>query len=351
MKRILHVANFNLFRLKKCYLNSITLKINNGLIRHGYHVITYPDRDLCRMFGFGHMNWFGRRKLQKHLIEFARAMKPDAVILGHADTVEQDTLFKLREIFPDIKILQYNVDRIVPGITDNNIAAINSKLDAVDATIITTAERKLLDMFKRDGKFVGFFPNPVDDSIERENAYLHEKLPYDLMLCVDRSVRQFCGKYVPCEEIIADIRKQIPDLKLLLAGIDKHHLLEGAAYQDAHGTCAMGFNLSRINDVYLYTSDRLAHSVGNGQLAVLDDRTGYKDIFSDDEMCFFHTPEEMLEKIAFYHKNPRERMRVAKNGAEKYRRLFNEKVVGAYIADILFGEPTAEKYFWLGLDK
>ena len=66
---------------------------------------------------------------------------------------------------------------------------------------------------------------------------------------------------------------------------------------------------------------------------------------------FFHTPEEMIEKVAYYHKNPQERMRVAKNGAEKYRKLFNEKVIGAYIADILFGEPTADKYFWLGLDK
>ena len=55
MKNIVHISNFNLMRLKGCFQNGFPIKISNGLIRNGYAVLNYPDRDLCRMFGFGHM--------------------------------------------------------------------------------------------------------------------------------------------------------------------------------------------------------------------------------------------------------------------------------------------------------
>ena len=69
MKRIIHVSNFNLLRLKGCFINGMPTKISNGFIRNGYFVMNYPDRDLCRMFGYGHMNFLGKCRLNKHLIE------------------------------------------------------------------------------------------------------------------------------------------------------------------------------------------------------------------------------------------------------------------------------------------
>ena len=68
MKKIIHVSNFNLIRLKGCFQVGFPFKISNGLIRNGYSVLNYPDRDLCRMFGFGHMNFIGRNRLNKHLL-------------------------------------------------------------------------------------------------------------------------------------------------------------------------------------------------------------------------------------------------------------------------------------------
>ena len=68
MKKIIHISNFNLIRLKGCFQIGFPFKISNGLTRAGYAVFNYPDRDLCRMFGFGHMNWWAKRKLNQHLI-------------------------------------------------------------------------------------------------------------------------------------------------------------------------------------------------------------------------------------------------------------------------------------------
>ena len=44
MKKIIHVSNFNLIRLKGCFQVGFPFKISNGLIRNGYSVLNYPDR-------------------------------------------------------------------------------------------------------------------------------------------------------------------------------------------------------------------------------------------------------------------------------------------------------------------
>lgn len=348
MARIIHVSNFNLLRLKRCYLNSASFKISNGLIRNGHHVINFPDRDLCRMFGFGHMNWLGRKRVNKHLITFCKSIKPDAILLGHADTITTETLKEIKKLLPNVKILQWNVDWIVPGLDDENIDVIKSKLNVVDATLVTTAESKLLKQFEKEDKFVGFLPNITDNSIETFDMFEKESSEYDMMFCASRNgIRQFCSKNVRVSDIVNDIKEKLPNLKMLLAGFSREQSLDGIDYQNAHGKCVIGFNLSRVNDVYLYTSDRLAHVVGNGQMAIIDRRTGYGDIFNDDEMVFYETREEFFEKLKYYSSNPKERMRVAKKGCEKYRKLFNEKVVAKYIMDILFDKLDKSEYCWL----
>ena len=100
MKKIIHVSNFNLIRLKGCFQVGFPFKISNGLIRNGYSVLNYPDRDLCRMFGFGHMNFIGRNRLNKHLINFCKVTEPDAILIGHADLISNETLFEIKRLFP-----------------------------------------------------------------------------------------------------------------------------------------------------------------------------------------------------------------------------------------------------------
>ena len=151
MKKIIHVSNFNLIRLKGCFQGGFPFKISNGLIRNGYSVLNYPDRDLCRMFGFGHMNFIGRNRLNKHLINFCKVTEPDAILIGHADLISNETLFEIKRLFPALKIMQWSCDWIVPGYAERNIKAVSSRLEAVDMTLISTGDRNLLQQFKRPG--------------------------------------------------------------------------------------------------------------------------------------------------------------------------------------------------------
>ncbi len=346
--KILHIANFNQFRLKQNYISNLTTKLNNGLIRLGHCVRTYSDRDMSRSLSFiGSMNALGNWRSQKHLQNVVDSYQPDAILLGHADTIKVETLALIRKKHPNIKILQYNVDWIVPKLADHNIQNLLSKIDVVDATIITTADERYLKMFNRPDKYLGFVPNPVDASMEDFKVYRQKDLPFDLMYCGRANgMREFCGSMMSVSDLVNSIEKQIPDIKLFLAGINAP-VLNGADYLDAYKNASMGLNLSHINSVYLYSSDRIAHIIGTGQLCVIDDRTGYRRFFNDDEMCFYHEPDEFFEKIKYYTLHPMARSKVAKKGSEKYYKLFNETIVAQYVIDILSDQLKPSKYIWL----
>ena len=344
-KRILHVANFPHIRAKGCFMNSMPYKISNGLIRNGHQVIDYPDRDMLRVFSlFGHMSAWAQKKANKNFAEYCKIVQPDAIVLEHADTILPSTLASVRNALPEAKVMQINVDDINPKLGYWNIDNIKSKLPVVDWTLITTADKERFKEFGGYKDKVGFIPNPTDMAIEKGRAFEREVCEWDVFCSVSPKVkRQFCGKFEMTSDIVERIAKNIDPDKVIFpkAAGDK---LDGTRYQKTLENCAMGINLSRINEDYLYSSDRLAHLMGNGVLALVDVRTGYKDLFSADEMAFFETESELYEQIAYYRAKPLERMKVAKAGWKKYHELFNEKVVAKYVADLLFGAFKASDY-------
>ncbi len=346
MKKIIHVSNFNLLRLKGCFQVGFPFKISNGLIRAGYSVLNYPDRDLCRMFGFGHMNFIGQNRLNKHLINYCKMTEPDAIVIGHADLIRTDTLLEIKKLFPQLKIMQWSCDWIVPGYAERNIKALTSRLAAVDLTMVTTGDKKLLQQFSRPGKAAGYLPNIADDSIETGRAFETETLPYDIMLCANTGKRQFCGKDEEVDKIIDKASRRVPGLKWKLAGIKNAPALNGYAYIHALSESAMGFNLSRLNDIYLYSSDRMVHAMANGQLALLDKRNGFQDLFTENEAVFYDTPEEFYDKLAFYKNNPQARMKIAAAGHQKIHQEYGITPVCRYMADLLFENKTETSRPW-----
>ncbi len=62
----------------------------------------------------------------------------------------------------------------------------------------------------------------------------------------------------------------------------------------------MGLNLSRGDPIKYYSSDRIAQIVGNGLLNLIDERTLYRDFFSDKEMIFYKDVDDLSSKILKY---------------------------------------------------
>ncbi len=343
MKKIVHISNFNLMRFKGCFMNGMPVKISNGLARNGYYVMNYPDRDLCRMFGFGHMNFFGRKRLNRHLTEYCKAVKPDALFIGHADVIEAETISEIKKLFPGIKILQWSCDWIVPGAAERNIQALHKYEDCVDVLMITTGDKKLLQQFKNKRNIVAYLPNIADKSIETGEVFKTAAPPYDIMLATSTGKRQFCGRDEEIEAIVDEADSQVNGLKWCLAGIKGHKSLNGYEYIEKLSCSAMGFSLSRLNDIYHYSSDRMVHIMANGGLAFIDRRTGFNNVFAEDEAAFYTEREEFFDKLRFYKKNPEQRMVAARKGFEKIHKDFNDLVITKFMADLLFGNSFEEK--------
>ena len=96
---------------------------------------------------------------------------------------------------------------------------------------------------------------------------------------------------------MAALTPLVPGVRPRFAGLCGAPHLAGAPYQVALGECAMGLNASRRNDLPLYSSDRLAQMVGSGQLALVDRATGYDSLFSESEMGFFASLDELASLL------------------------------------------------------
>jgi glycosyltransferase involved in cell wall biosynthesis len=343
MTRIIHVAHFGRKPIG-AFQHSVERKLSNGLIRNGHAVVNFSDRDMARAGSWlGHRR-FGAGAANRELRNLCRSVEPDLLLLGHADVITPATIADIKDDWPSLRVLQWNVDPIFRA---GNVSRIASKLEVVDATLVSTAGEALRP-FMRPGKVVGFLPNPVDYSIETGRNHEQPDLPYGLFYSCGNGekLRHTCGEAWRPDDLIQLIERAAPELRTLLPGLRGQPQIAGAQYQSALESAAIGLNLSRRNDVFLYSSDRLAQMIGNGLAVLVDRDTGYNTLFGEDELAFFSTTDELVEQVRRLIADPTHRQQLAKRGREHYHALFNEQSVAQYVVDVAFGALDPSAYPW-----
>lgn len=344
---IVHVGSFP-FGLRPGFQHGVPTKLSQGLIRIGHQVLNFPDRDVARAKSWFGSRKFGRGAVNTALRSFCRFHKPDVLVLSHADMIGAETVAAIREDLPGLRVGQCNVD---PLFEPDNVRRLQSKLGVVDATLVSTAGAPLAALAAESrslgtGAFA-FLPNPVDLSIERGSNHLRADLPYDLFYACghpSQPLRTVCGRAWDMDDFVRDLGKRLPGVRLLLGGVLGHPHFSGGGYQTALESVALGLNISRRPDHFLYSSDRLAHLIGNGVAVVMERATGYDSLFSDDEMVFFSSLDELAEKVARLSADTVERQRLAAAGRTRYYGLFNEQLVAAYVLDVILGTCDPSRY-------
>ena len=74
----------------------------------------------------------------------------------------------------------------------------------------------------------------------------------------------------------------------------------------------MALNLSRGKPVKYYSSDRLAQLMGNGLLTFINKNTCYNDFFTNKEMVFYNSIDDLADKVKKFSKNDKEWREIAK---------------------------------------
>ena len=102
----------------------------------------------------------------------------------------------------------------------------------------------------------------------------------------------------------------------------------------------MALNLSRGKPTKYYSSNRIASIMGNGLLTFIDEKVQMNDFFNKNEIIFYKNINELADKIKYYSKKEKVRIKIARNGKKKYFKLFNETKIAKYFIDVSLGNNS-----------
>ncbi len=341
--RIINIYNLAQKLNHRIYNLSLGKKFTNGFIRNGHDVIEISDRDYVRLNKS--INLFGaREKFHSYLVETFRNYNPDLVIFGHSDNVNQEILSDFKSINKNIIISQWNEDPLMKSLPDTyeNINKLSKFFPIVDHSFITT-NPTTLNLSKKYLKKVHFFMTPVDRNIECFDVY-NLQPSNDVFYAMSHGVNRATLKIGKTDSRVIFLEKLIKKMngiKYDFYGIGKQEPVWGNEFYKSLVNSKMALNLSRGQPTKHYSSNRIASLMGNGLLVFIDKKVKMSSFFNSNEIVSYNDINDLAEKIKFYKKNDKSRIRIAKKGKEKYFKLFNEVKISKYIIDKSIGKKAS----------
>ena len=344
--RILHITNFNERHNGRLFFNT-GRRINNGFIRLGNSVLEFSDRDIQKHYK-NYTDISGAKSLNDKLKKTCYNYKPDLIVLGHADLISSEMLGELKDEYPNLKIAQWFLDPLNKNGPDylKNRNRILDKSEFLDANFITTSPDVLGFLPKNVNNY--FIPNPSDQSFETLNNYKYD-CSNDVFFALSHGVHRGNLKSRTVDDREIFIKKLIDkskDVKFDLFGINKVQPIWADQYFKTISNSKMGLNLSRGAPIKYYSSDRITQITGNGLVTLIDEKTGYRDFFNDNEMVFYKNLSDLSEKISKISQDEKLRRLIGKKGKDKYTKYFNSKLVAEFIINKTFDINSKNKYLW-----
>ena len=342
--RILHIANFSWMSSARKRMDNMARhyamdrKISNGLIRNGHSVWDFSYRDMARSLSpFGLGKKWGTTNMQQYIVDVARQLLPDLILLGHCEIIGANTLVQLREALPNCKIAQWWVD----GFDERYILNLREKQPHLDAFFATNTPSHYAPIIGgNDSPSLHYFPNIIDRSVETGKSFAAAHHDYDVF---------FTGAHTPERKAALAAVANLPDVRCGFFGGDGRPNLGGGHLIRVIAASKMGLNLTRAYPAYkpMNTSDRLVHIIGNGALAIIPRVPDMTNLFTEDEVAYCESDDELPEVVARYQKDDAARRRIAEAGWRRGRESYNEQRVAKFIVEATMGESFSEQYEWL----
>ena len=287
----------------------------------------------------------GSKKLNSKIIETISNYLPDLIILGHADLVNLSTLRFVKKNYPSIKITQWFLDKMNESWKKNKKRFLD-KIEVMDCSFCTTSP----DVLSIPKKYKIFYiPNPADISFETLKCYENKYPIYDLFFAMSHGVHRGIlkkGKFDKRSIFLSKLLDKNPNIKFNFHGVEDKQPLWSDDFKLSLEKTKMALNLSQGKPTDYYSSDRIAQLIGNGILTFVDVKTKLNKFFSNDEVVFYKSIDDLSKKINFYKKNHNIRNKIAKRGQLKYLKHFNSTKSAGFIIDKVMNSKSINKYFW-----
>ena len=154
------------------------------------------------------------------------------------------------------------------------------------------------------------------------------------------------GKYDKRLLFIEKIINKNSNLRFNIHGAYNNQPIWSDDFKNSLYKTKMALNLSQGNTIKYYSSDRITQLIANGILTFVDIKTKLNDFFTNKEVIFYTSLNDLSNKIKFYSKNPKIRNKIAKAGRNKYHKNFDSKIVAQYMIDKTMGYKSKQKFIW-----
>ena len=340
--KILHVTNFNERHNGRLFYNT-GKRINNGLIRLGHSVLEFSDRDIVSYYrSINDIN--GSKKLNSKLIEVISNYLPNVIILGHADLIKNETLYFIKKNYPQVKIIQWFLDRMDTNWLNNKKRFLD-KINLMDASFCTT-EPKSLNLPPNNRIY--YMPNPVDESFERLHNYRFDNFNNDVFFAMSHGVHRGVlkkGKFDKREVFINKLIRKSPDIRFDVYGLNERQPVWADNFINSISQSKMGLNLSQGKPAKYYSSDRFSQIIGNGLLLLINEKTKFGNFLTSKEIVTYQNIDDLSEKIEKYSNDDVARKKIAKNGRNKYFKYFNSTIIADFIIKKTLSVKH-KKFYW-----
>jgi len=345
--RILNVGDFNWMTGRETHTANVDLfpirsKLTNAAIRAGHFVAEYSDRAVARRAATWPRRGLNLKAARRGFLQMVDEVLPDLILLHFADHIDAESLDQARRLAPGVVLVDINID---PLPDPKTVARLERRKGSVDAMFVTTAGPGL-KRFADDRSFVAFMPNPVDPAVETARVFEAEQTSMDLILPVgDDSPRQLGDQRPPPSQIVAELGRRLPALRLATPGLSAPRL-RGLNYFEALQGARMGWALSRYSDQPWYASDRMAHMLGSGLLTLIDARSGFGQVYAEDEVVFYTGLDDLTSKLQALLDDDARARAMAEKGWRKTWAVFEVGRVFAYLLEQLYREGGATDAAW-----
>jgi len=304
-------------------------------------VHAFSDRDIAREATVFRHKAFGRRRMNRDIVETARTYRPHMVMFGHADMTGADTFAAVRAAVPGVRLAQYNLD---PTFRSTTMARFRERSADMDMSFITTGARDRLANLRVVPGTAAYIPNPVDAALSVADVSL-----------LDRLQLRFDGIFLGSSEKRRDqqVRQLVQQLPRRFrfqgaGGLFGTPRLSGPGFLETLASAAMSPSLPLDDTVaveYLYASDRLAQVLGNG-LVSFSPESAQLDVIYDDGIVNYTTIEDLAEKMFGLAQDDARRRQIGATGRRIALERTSAERVARYMLDLTFEDAPAQDYGW-----
>lgn len=334
--KILHISQFDDRNDYRLFNISISSKISKGLIRNGHDVINFSYRNYINKSIIQDRN----RTINQKVLDITNNYRPDLIILGHNNFLYRNNIEILKSKF-NCKISLWYEDALGKKAEGphwrENLSLIETNNDLIDTYFTTTHPDEIFTTINK--KKMTFLPIPVDENIENLKLYENKTNYKDFFFALSHGVnfgKLKKRKKDEREDFIKKLMNKFPRINYNILGIANENPKWNYDYYKELSKCKIALNLSRGKPIKLTSSNRIASLIGNGIYTFIDQKTQYDKIFDENEVGTYKSIDDLGNKVEFLLSNENKIKKYAKNGRDKYFKLFNSKVVSGKIINKTF---------------